>query len=66
MKIVIHGRRTHDSNRRFYCQSCGCVFDAEFGEYSYEIDCHNETIYSSICPECGTTSYISAAVPEDE
>lgn len=65
MKIVSHGRSAN-RDRRFYCQSCGCIFDAELREYSYEIDCHNETIYSSICPECGMTSYISAAVPEDD
>lgn len=65
MKIVRHGRSAN-RDRRFYCQSCGCIFDAERDEYSYEIDCRNETIYSSICPECGTTSYISASVPEDE
>lgn len=65
MKIVKHGRSAN-RDRRFFCQSCGCIFDAEYDEYSYEIDCRNETIYSSICPECGTTSYISAGVREAE
>lgn len=63
MKIVRHGRSAN-RDRRFFCQSCGCIFDAEYDEYSYEIDCRNETIYSSICPECGTTSYISAGIQE--
>ena len=63
MKIIKHGRSTN-RDRRFYCQSCGCIFDAEYDEYSYEIDCRNETIYSSICPECGMTSYISAGIQE--
>lgn len=65
MKVIKHGRYTN-SDRRFYCQSCGCIFDAEVDEYSYEIDCCNETIYSSICPKCGITSYISSRVPEDK
>ena len=65
MKIVKHG--VYDPKiRRFYCQHCGCMFDAEEDEYSREIDCRNETIYSCICPDCGLTSYISARVPEDE
>lgn len=63
MKIVKHGRSAN-RDRRFFCQSCGCIFDAEYDEYSYEIDCRNETIYSSICPECGMTSYISAGIRE--
>ena len=63
MKIVKHGRSAN-RDRRFFCQSCGCIFDAEYDEYSYEIDCRNETIYSSICPECGMTSYISAGIQE--
>lgn len=65
MKIVRHGRSAN-RDRRFCCHSCGCIFDAECDEYSYEIDCRNETIYSSICPECGLTSYISSRIPEDD
>ena len=65
MKIIKHG--VYDPKiRRFYCQSCGCIFDAEEDEYLREIDCRNETIYSCICPDCGLTSYTSSRVPEDE
>ena len=64
MKVVKHGGYI-PTIRRFYCKACGCIFDAELGEYEYEMDCRNETIYSCICPECGVTSYISSRVPEE-
>lgn len=53
MKIIIPG----DADRlkkvkRFSCPYCGCVFEAEQGEYK-RTSWRNEDYYIHPCPTCG-------------
>lgn len=52
MRIIKHGDLERKAERkRFTCRDCGCVFDAESGEY--KIGTHyNETYFSCRCPCC--------------
>ncbi|MCM1166432.1 MAG: hypothetical protein NC299_13380 [Lachnospiraceae bacterium] len=38
--------------KRFECGACGCVFEAEKGEYECDTQ-YNETFFSCKCPCCG-------------
>jgi hypothetical protein len=57
MKIIKQGLTGDELNRklkqtkRFECRTCGCVFEADEGEYESESDfiC---TLYYCDCPNC--------------
>lgn len=53
MKIIKHGKPKYNKpDRCFKCDSCGCVFEAEYGEYKTGSQ-YNETYRYCKCPECG-------------
>ncbi len=49
MRILIQGIPDWDPTRQFGCTSCGCVFEADSGEYSFL----QRDGYVCICPCCG-------------
>lgn len=56
MRIVQHGK-TIPEEKRFNCNTCGCIFYAEKGEYKRESDFRNDSYFHAICPECGGHCY---------
>ena len=61
MKIIQQGNPDYQKQiRRFTCK-CGCVFEAEKGEYSTGSQ-YNETYYYCECPTCKSMVYVG----EDE
>lgn len=55
MKIISHGKPI-SITRRFVCNKCGCIFEANENEYTY-IMCMNQDNYYCKCPDCGTVVY---------
>lgn len=58
MKIITQG----DLNKtkriiRFTCKTCGCVWEAEKSEYTYNFDQRDGEYSSMRCPCCGATTY---------
>lgn len=54
MKIIKHGTPKYNNpDRKFKCGYCGCVFEAEHGEYQEGMNEYNKGYYFSVCPECG-------------
>lgn len=52
MKILKQGIRTNpNSPKIFVCQTCGCVFEAEEGEYKSDFQ-YNILSFYSMCPIC--------------
>lgn len=52
MKIITHGYlKEEEIILRFTCCRCGCVFDAEKGEYR---SLQRKGEYRCTCPECGS------------
>lgn len=53
MKILQHGdTKRNKPDVHFICQNCGCVFVADFGEYT--LSCSKNRIWCETkCPECG-------------
>lgn len=59
VKIIKPGNPDAPRLRRlkvFTCQECGCVFEADPGEYSAEQQ-YNDVDYYARCPCCGETTY---------
>lgn len=53
MKIIKQGNLEKLKQiKRFKCDNCGCVFEAEKDEYRYVCSSRNEDYYSCICPYC--------------
>lgn len=54
MKIIQHGRPELDLStvKRFKCDFCGCVFEADEGEYKVGQQ-YNNIYHQCKCPECG-------------
>lgn len=42
--------------KRFECKKCGCIWEAERGEYKSGNQ-YNETYYYSTCPTCSVVAY---------
>lgn len=58
MKTILEHGRKASTIKRFICVHCGCVFEADGGEYAHHLDTdYNQEYYSSSCPECGYLSY---------
>ena len=63
MKIIKPGDPVKQAAiRRFSCEHCGCVFEADRTEYRDMKDCRNGHFYLHPCPTCGREV---AAYPED-
>lgn len=54
MKIIQHGKPKTDFNtiKRFKCDFCGCVFEADKGEYKVGTQ-YNSIYHQCKCPDCG-------------
>lgn len=58
MKIIKQGlpkeevERIAKATKQFTCERCGCIFEADKGEYSVRQCGYNETEYYCICPNC--------------
>lgn len=53
MKIIKKGREKDlKKTKRFTCRECGCVFEADKGEYQSGQQ-YNETYFFCKCPFCG-------------
>ena len=50
MEIIKHGQ-IPEHRVQFRCDYCGCVFIANYGEFTYNMY-RNEEYYSARCPEC--------------
>lgn len=62
MKIIKHGNPKYNKpDRKFRCDYCGCIFEAEYGEYKYGNCQYNtwyyEWYYECECPECKRKAY---------
>lgn len=58
MKIIKEGDPSKNRYpKRFICNQCGCVFEADNSEYNQAYD-HGETSYLADCPACGKTCEI--------
>ena len=54
MKIIKAGDVTRmQAIRRFSCEHCGCIFEADRTEYRTEHDFRNDALYVHPCPTCG-------------
>lgn len=55
MKIIEQGKNLKtDIERKFHCNTCGCEFIAEKGEYYYEVDKADCAHFAAYCPNCKT------------
>ena len=53
MRIIKNGNLEKPKQiKRFKCDNCGCVFEAEKGEYKYMLLPRNDVIYGCECPYC--------------
>lgn len=53
IKIIKPGKtKEPKGTRRFTCIRCGCVFDADHGDYEIIDGQYNETVYWAFCPNC--------------
>ena len=59
MKIIKNGVIPNkDETKRFVCSECGCVFEANKGEYKKVLYCGQILEgYSCDCPNCGEYVY---------
>lgn len=59
MNIIKQGdMKRQDKTRRFACDKCGCIWEANQTEYRHEWDRNGDTIVCS-CPTCGNDTYVS-------
>lgn len=57
MKIIKPGDiNLLKATKRFMCKKCGCIFEADKGEYRSDSQ-YNEIYYISTCPTCGSPTY---------
>lgn len=59
MKIIKPGNiNLLRETKLFRCKKCGCVFEADKGEYEYlSSPQYNDVYYLYPCPTCGNTVY---------
>lgn len=58
MKIIQPGDLNKPKKtKRFTCDNCGCIFEADKTEYKAEDSGRNETFYHADCPTCGDLVY---------
>lgn len=64
MKIIKEGDLERlKSARRFECEKCGCIWEANGSEYLTQTDFRNGHYYVMKCPTCGLDTVCH---PEDE
>lgn len=64
IKIIKPGKlKNPKGTRRFLCLNCGCVFDADRGDYEAS-DQYQTTVYAAICPTCHHTTCRSEPLDE--
>jgi rubredoxin len=57
MKVIKQGKTKEElkailnATKRFECKTCGCIFEADKGEYKSE-DVQRYTYYYCECPNC--------------
>jgi rubredoxin len=62
MKIIKEGKTKEElekilkNTKRFECKTCGCIFEANDGEYKWDTDWVYTTRYCK-CPNCGQNAY---------
>lgn len=58
MEILQNGKKV-TKKKRFSCEACGCVFEAERGEYTEAdyMEWNHDIIAKCRCPYCGETVY---------
>lgn len=57
MKIIKKGDPGRlKAAKRFQCDECGCVFEADKGEYKCNMR-YNEEYFYCKCPCCGNVTY---------
>lgn len=62
MKIIKQGKSKEElkailnKTKRFECKTCGCIFEANEGEYKFEEDYIYSTYYCK-CPNCDGTAF---------
>lgn len=58
MKVIKPGLNLNSNEtKRFECDLCGCVFEAEKGEYKAGfMQPGNELAFFALCPNCGKRS----------
>lgn len=54
MRIIQQGKQKE--THTFICRVCGCVFEADKGEFTFEFF-RNEEYFKSICPFCKLPVY---------
>lgn len=57
IKILKPGK-IPDTTKRFECRRCGCIFEADKGDYA-DRDIWTHPEYFAGCPSCGTLCYVS-------
>lgn len=65
MRIVQEGNPVNKT-RRFGCSRCGCIFDADKGEYEITYYPYLEPMFTCKCPNCDSTCDRSKRVPDEE
>ena len=57
IKIIKPGKKP-ETTKRFTCEHCGCVFEADEDSYRLNMDITEGTPYAyAICPTCGLKVY---------
>lgn len=57
MKIIVKGNPDKvKQTKKFVCNVCGCVFEADVGEYKIAFKRNIEVAYTK-CPMCNSTTY---------
>lgn len=62
MKIIKEGKTKEEleailkETKMFECKTCGCIFEADKGEYKYEED-YIYSVYCCECPNCAKIAY---------
>lgn len=65
IKIIKKGKlKNPKDTRRFTCLFCGCVFDADRGDYEVTDGQYNETVYWASCPTCCHSTCRSEPIDE--
>ena len=60
MNILVEGKVKEEPIIRFSCKECGCVFEAEYGEYrgpTYAEAMHDDISAVCECPFCHNNVY---------
>lgn len=66
IKIIKPGKlKNPKDTRRFLCLNCGCVFDADRGDYEANDGQYSETVYWASCPTCRHSTWRSKPLEKE-